>query len=124
MSNCQVLIWVLNAMMMLLLVSFTQPPTLKWPDINQNLVCADLPHSFQINLHPPPEGESVSRVRKDGGKSGGGKQRLPVEIQFNLTDVRILILNDTTQPTAQCTLHNDHKIIIIIGLCPFIVFGA
>ena len=30
---------------------------------------------------PPPEGEFVGRVRKDGGKSGEGKQKLPVEVQ-------------------------------------------
>ena len=30
---------------------------------------------------PPPEEEFVGRVRKDGGKSGEGKQKLPVEVQ-------------------------------------------
>ena len=30
---------------------------------------------------PPPEDEPVSRVRKDGGKSGEGKEKLPVELQ-------------------------------------------
>ena len=30
---------------------------------------------------PPPEEEFVGRVRKEGGKSGEGKQKLPVEIQ-------------------------------------------
>ena len=28
-----------------------------------------------------PESEFVGRVRKDGGKSGEGKQKLPIEIQ-------------------------------------------
>ena len=35
----------------------------------------------KIGEEPPPEGEYVGRVRKDGGKSGEGKQKLPVEIQ-------------------------------------------
>ena len=30
---------------------------------------------------PVPENEFVGRVRKDGGKSGEGKQKLPVEVQ-------------------------------------------
>ena len=30
---------------------------------------------------PPPEEEYVGRVCKDGGKSGEGKQKLPVEVQ-------------------------------------------
>ena len=30
---------------------------------------------------PPPEEEFVGRVRKEGGKSGEGKQKLPVEVQ-------------------------------------------
>ena len=30
---------------------------------------------------PPPEGAIVTRIRKDGGKSGEGKQKLPVEVQ-------------------------------------------
>ena len=35
----------------------------------------------KLGESPPPEGESISRVRKDGGKSGEGKQKLPVEVQ-------------------------------------------
>ena len=34
-----------------------------------------------IGEEPPPEGKFVGRVRKDGGKSGEGKQKLPVEVQ-------------------------------------------
>ena len=34
-----------------------------------------------IGDEPPPEEEFVGRVRKDGGKSGEGKQKLPVEVQ-------------------------------------------
>ena len=34
-----------------------------------------------IGEEPVPENEFVGRVRKDGGKSGEGKQKLPVEIQ-------------------------------------------
>ena len=35
----------------------------------------------KIGEEPPSEGQFVGRVRKDGGKSGEGKQKLPVEIQ-------------------------------------------
>ena len=35
----------------------------------------------KIGEELPPEGEFVGRVRKDGGKSGEGKQKLPVEVQ-------------------------------------------
>ena len=35
----------------------------------------------KIGEEPPPEGEFIGRVRKDGGNSGEGKQKLPVEIQ-------------------------------------------
>ena len=35
----------------------------------------------KIGEEPPPEGEYVGRVRKDGGKSGEGKQKLPAEVQ-------------------------------------------
>ena len=35
----------------------------------------------KLGESPPPEGESVSRVCRDGGKSGEGKQKLPVEAQ-------------------------------------------
>ena len=38
----------------------------------------------KIGEEPPPEGELVSRVRKDGGKSGEGKQKLPVEVQQHI----------------------------------------
>ena len=41
----------------------------------------------KLGENPPPEGESVSRVRKDGGKSGEGKQRLPVEIQQRINQM-------------------------------------
>ena len=34
-----------------------------------------------IGEEPVPESEFVGRVRKDGGKSGEGKQKLPVEVQ-------------------------------------------
>ena len=34
-----------------------------------------------IEDEPAPEGEFVGRVRKDGGKSGEGKQKLPVDVQ-------------------------------------------
>ena len=34
-----------------------------------------------IGEEPVPENEFVGRVRKDGGKSGEGKQKLPVEVQ-------------------------------------------
>ena len=30
---------------------------------------------------PPPEDEPVIRVRKDGGKSGEGKEKVPVDLQ-------------------------------------------
>ena len=35
----------------------------------------------KLGDEPPPEGEFVGRVRKNGGKSGEGKQKLPAEIQ-------------------------------------------
>ena len=35
----------------------------------------------KIGEAPSPQGEFVGRVRKDGGKSGEGKQKLPVEVQ-------------------------------------------
>ena len=35
----------------------------------------------KIGEAPPPQGTIISRVRKDGGKSGEGKQKLPVEVQ-------------------------------------------
>ena len=35
----------------------------------------------KIGEIPPPEGAIVGRVRKGGGKSGEGKQKLPVEVQ-------------------------------------------
>ena len=38
----------------------------------------------KIGEEPPPEGEFVGRVRKDGGKSGEGKQKLPVEVQQHI----------------------------------------
>ena len=39
-----------------------------------------------IGEAPPPsiEGQCVSRVRKDGGKSGEGKQKLPIEVQQHI----------------------------------------
>ena len=37
--------------------------------------------SKMIGEEPVPESEFVGRVRKDGGKSGEGKQKLPVEVQ-------------------------------------------
>ena len=35
----------------------------------------------KLGESPPPEGESISRVRRDGGRSGDGKEQLPDEIQ-------------------------------------------
>ena len=35
----------------------------------------------KIGEEPPSQSEFVGRVRKDGGKSGEGKQKLPVEVQ-------------------------------------------
>ena len=35
----------------------------------------------KIGEEPPSESEFVGRVRKDGGKSGEGKQKFPVEVQ-------------------------------------------
>jgi hypothetical protein len=35
----------------------------------------------KIGEEPVPESEFVGRVRKDGGKSGEGKEKLPVEVQ-------------------------------------------
>ena len=35
----------------------------------------------KIGEEPLPESECVGRVRKDGGKSGQGKEKLPVEVQ-------------------------------------------
>ncbi len=35
----------------------------------------------KIGEAPPSQGTIVGRVRKDGGKSGEGKQKLPVEVQ-------------------------------------------
>ena len=40
-----------------------------------------------IGEEPPPEGEFVGRVRKDGGKSGEGKQKLPVVIQQRIDQI-------------------------------------
>lgn len=77
-------LWVLNVMMTLLLVLFTQLP--------RHAEMARHHSKFGVrrfatvvveNLgeSPPPEDEPVSRVRKDGGKSGEGKEKLPVELQ-------------------------------------------
>ena len=41
-----------------------------------NLSCHDIDKKF--GDEPPAEEESVGPVRKDGGKSGEGKQKLPV----------------------------------------------
>ena len=46
---------------------------------NSNKITAKL--AEKIGEEPPPDGELVGRVRKDGGKSGEGKQKLPVEVQ-------------------------------------------
>lgn len=35
----------------------------------------------KLGESPPPEGEPISRVRRDGGKSGEGKEKLPLELQ-------------------------------------------
>ena len=40
--------------------------------------------SQAVGEEPPPESEFVSRVRKDGGKSGEGKEKLPLEIQQHI----------------------------------------
>ena len=38
----------------------------------------------KIGEDPPSQSEFVGRVRKDGGKSGEGKQKLPVEVQQHI----------------------------------------
>ena len=41
----------------------------------------------KIGETPLPEGAIVTRVRKDGGKSGEGKQKLPVEVQQHIDQI-------------------------------------
>ena len=42
----------------------------------------------------PPESEFVGRVRKDGGKSGQGKEKLPLEIQQKIDQLWQEIVTD------------------------------
>ena len=41
----------------------------------------------KLGESPPPDSELVSRVRKDGGKSGEGKEKLPAEVQQLIDDM-------------------------------------
>ena len=74
--------WVLIATKMLLLdVWFTRPLILKCRDTIPNLI-ADKTGETLL-----PKSESVGRVHKDGGKSGEGKQKLPVEVQQRIAQM-------------------------------------
>lgn len=76
-------LWVLNVMMTLLLVSFTQLYT--HTEMARHYSKFGV-HKFatviaeKLGESPPPEGKSVSRVHKDGGKSGEGKKKLLSEL--------------------------------------------
>ena len=49
-----------------------------------NIYKIALKMSGAIGEEPLPESEFVGRIRKDGGKLGEGKERLPLEIQQHI----------------------------------------